>query len=113
MNDFAVHENSLVDLFAILGDSCPRISWSGQSIRAMPSNASSSSANSPGGFSLSADMRLVALVADFAGGVLPDSTQFVTYPDADDGDAYKIVSRSITAGGRLISLTLEHSAQGL
>ncbi len=78
----------------------------------MPSGASSSSANSPGGFSLAADCRLVALAADFADGVLPDSTQAVNYP-GEDGDAYKIVSRSITAGGKLITLVLEHSAQGL
>ena len=113
MNYFEIHALALADLFVILGDACPKMSWSNQSIRVMPSGASLSSSNSPGGFSLAADCRLVALVADFSDGVLPDSTQAVTYPDTDEGDGYKIVSRSITAGGLLITLTLEHITQGL
>ena len=108
---YSVHSDSLADLMVSLGDVCPQMFWSEQTIRAMPSGAGRSSANSPGGFSLSADCTLVALVADFSDGVLPDSTQTLTYPV--DGDEYKIVSRKIEPGGRIVKLTLESVAQGL
>ena len=112
MNYFDVHADALESLMDSLGDDCPTMFWSNQEIRAMPSGAGASSANNPGGFSLSADATLVCLVADFVDGVLPDSTQTVSYPGTE-GDVYKIVTRKISAGGKLISLVLESSAQGL
>ena len=112
MNYFDVHADALESLMDSLGEDCPTMFWSNQEIRAMPSGAGSSNANSPGGFSLSADATLVCLAADFTDGVLPDSTQTVSYPGTD-GDAYKIVTRKISAGGKLVSLILESVSQGL
>jgi len=113
---FSAHADALESLMDSLGADCPTMFWSNQEIRAMPSGAGASSTNSPGGFSLSADATLVCLVSDFAGEVPPDSSQQIVYPgmnEGRDGDIYKIVSRKISAGGKLISLVLESSAQGL
>ena len=95
-----------------LGDACPKILWNGQQFRAMPSGARQGSDNTPGGFSLDADMSLAFLVGDFGGGPFPDTTQVVVYP-AVGGDGYKISFITIMAGQRVGKMTLEAQAQGL
>jgi hypothetical protein len=111
-SDYEIHADALADLMASMLSDCPQLFWSGQLVRAMPGGATSSSANSPGGFSLSADCRLVALVSDFKDSIVPDSTQTLNYP-GETGDAYKVLTKTISAGGKLVSLTLEHIAQSL
>ena len=114
MNAYAEHADGLRELQTELGGDCPAMWYSGKLINILPGGALAKSNNSPGGFSLVADLQLTVLCADFGDGFdfSTLNTQAFNYPGAD-GELYRVDSTIVSPNSQQVKIIANSAAEGL
>jgi hypothetical protein len=109
MNVYQTHADSLRDLQAEMGDTCPVFNplWAQLGdIKILPGGVRTKKDNTAGGFSLDSDLQLTCLLADF-GASPPLSRQRFTYL----GETYRITSVTTGPNAVQVRINADNAAQ--
>lgn len=114
MDPWKYHAEGLRALQDEAGDSCPSMFYSGGAIPILPGGAMFKSANSPGGFSINADLQLTVLAADFGAGFDFDNLEQQTfnYP-GQQGDLYRISGVIMAPNGYQVRILADSASEGM
>lgn len=113
INPYAIHAAGIASVQLEQGTACPVMTWNGATIQIQPGGAIRRKDLGIGGFSLNADLRLTVLVASFLNYNSADLVQADLLQTELDylGEAYKVDSVTIAAGGLQLHLECNALAQ--
>ena len=101
VNPFKIHADSIASFQATMGTECPLVTILGKDVSVIPGTAMLRKDLSPGGFQMNADFVFTVLVASFGPGsnAVDIKNKTLQRQISYLGDAYKVASVSILAGG--------------